>query len=661
VAVALAHGLAPRRYAVVAIGLAVALSLVARQPIGVAAGLSVLAALAVMPEPGRRSAWMPDLLAWLPIGVATATSAGICVVIACGLLRIPLWGSGLGVLTSAMLGVALGAVALRRGGNVALCSSGSLIAWVPGLVVAAAAVFRFSQPMSYWSRPVWAVTDWMSHAEMVADLSRNRMLDYDPASSSAGWIKTVYPRGLHALLAWLAGDGGDGSALAEWERAIEAVSVAAAVLTVMAVVSGALLAHACGVRMRLPRWLIVAVTLVAALLMLHPYAYQPMASAGFLTTTGAAVLAFAAAMVAANGTFGCVRAPRVLLSLLLTVGMLYMWQVLALPLGILTIALAWRWWRAERDRPWLVGGSAVASAGLSIPLVVASLGITRIDDQVLNGGFVGTPGLVSFIICLAALVVVAWRRAMLGALGAGMGILVTMMLLLGILLIPLSGGSLGDVPYYAEKVLWHAGLLAMPVALAGATVAGMVLVFLLRERMPGSPLVRGVIVAAPVVLLLAYVGGGISYGVGLTIRTLAAPGGLSPQVPLAILDEPALLADPTRPVLPLSLHPQGWGPSFLFTDWHAAQLARYLGAEVPGEGTLTSHRLESVCTWLRAHPDATRLTGPTLGYTELLDSGCPEAVVRADQWVVVTTPPEWWRGTPWEGTGGTDESVSTPG
>jgi hypothetical protein len=176
---------------------------------------------------------------------------------------------------------------------------------------------------------------------------------------------------------------------------------------------------------------------------------------------------------------------------------------------------------------------------------------------------------------------------------------------------------------------------------------------------PGRPLLRGLIVVAPVVLVGAYVGGGLSFGLSRSLSTLAAPGGGSPQVAMAVLTDPAVLAG-DRPVLPYLLHPQGWQLWERYDDWHAAQMLRTLGNAVPPGDALLAHRADEVCAWLAANPDAIRLTGPRLGYQELMERGCPADVVRPERWSVLVTPADWWKDTAWEASGGAPDPAIRP-
>ena len=61
-----------------------------------------------------------------------------------------------------------------------------------------------------------------------------------------------------------------------------------------------------------------------------------------------------------------------------------------------------------------------------------------------------------------------------------------------------------------------------------------------------------------------------------------------------------------------------------------------------------------------ANPEAIRLTGPRLGYEELIERGCPASVVRPDLWTVLVTPADWWLDTAWESTGGAPDPAIKP-
>jgi len=247
----------------------------------------------------------------------------------------------------------------------------------------------------------------------------------------------------------------------------------------------------------------------------------------------------------------------------------------------------------------------------------------------------------------------------------GTALIVALLAVVGlgaIVAVTVPGGSVG-LSYYAEKLLWHAVVLALPAAvvavgwlLAGAYRSS------LASRMSGDrPVLRAALVLMPAMLLLAYAGGWLSHGLQANLRGLAGPAGVSPQVPLVVLGYEGADRLAGRPVLPYLIHPQGWQLWLRYPDAHAAQVARTLGAEVPDLLVLSTHRARPICEWLSRHPDAVRLTGPRLGHVDLIDRGCPEEVVRPELWEVLVTPAEWWQDTRWAGTGGApDPSVITP-
>jgi hypothetical protein len=227
-------------------------------------------------------------------------------------------------------------------------------------------------------------------------------------------------------------------------------------------------------------------------------------------------------------------------------------------------------------------------------------------------------------------------------------------LALGLVLVPVGGGTLDDAPYYAGKVLWHGVVLALPAIPA----VGWLLFHLawrshwLASLGRGSRLASAVILGAPAVLAVAYFGGSLTYAAPDALREVVAAGGGTPQVPLAILQEPGLVERGNEPVLVWSLNPQGWHPFRRYDDLHAAQIAQSLGHPVPWRSVLVTHSLAGACAWLGQNPAAIRITGPLQGQDELLATGCPESVVRPELWRVVMTPDSWWTGTEWAAFGG---------
>lgn len=625
--------------------------------------LLVLGGLVATPEPRAKARWFTDLAAWLPVGAVVAVAASTLVVVLGAVTGQALWGDGRARVTLAVLLVAVASVAIWRRGRIALISPVSAVAWVPAALVGVVLGFRMLQPMSFWSRPAWAVTDWMNNAEMTIDLVKHGLLEHTSASQSAGGAPTVYPRGLHALLAWLVSSGPSGDAVpAAWEAVLAALFGAMAVLIVLALASAALLAAAVARRLGAPATIVVIATVVAPLLLLHPQAYSLLGPSGFLTTTAGVVLLYALMLVADAGPRRRGFAPRLVLALLAVLVAVHVWQLLALPVAVVVLVLGWHWWREGRPRTAPVATTAAVVALACLPLTWVTIGGGGTEQAGLDGSFEPLRAVTGVVVLVIAVAGLAIRRRAVGVLGTVLlAAIVTLVVLGGVLALVL-GGRAGEVPYYAGKVLWHATVLALPVAVgASAYAVWRTYTSASLARAVGSrPLIRVLVVAAPLVVIGAYVGGGLSYGWWITVRGLPGSGGVSPQVPLVVLADEEVQDVEGRAALVFLLHPQGWHLWLRHEDWHASQVLRTLGATVPDALTLVGHRAAAACDFLRDHPDALRLTGPRHGDQELIRRGCPEEVVRPEAWRVLVTPEEWWQDTPWEATGGAPDPSLEP-
>jgi hypothetical protein len=381
-----------------------------------------------------------------------------------------------------------------------------------------------------------------------------------------------------------------------------------------------------------------------------------------MTTAAGVVILYGLMLVSDAGPARRGFAPRLMLAAVIVIATVHVWQLLALPVAAVTAYLAWRWWREGHPRPALVASVAVVTVLACVPLGLVTVAGGGAEQAALEGSFEPLRSITAGVVMAVALGVLVARRTQIGPLAPALAIGIVVLLVLGVTLVFVLGGGPGAIPYYAGKVLWHGTVLALPAFTAGAAylVWRAYASARLRRAVGERPLMRGLVVGAPLVLLLAYVGGGLSYGLLINVRGLPSSGGASPQVPMIVLDaEQAQNLDGRAAVVYL-LHPQGWHLWLRHEDWHASQILRTLGATVPEANTLVGHRAAEVCDFLREHPDALRITGPRHGDDELIKRGCPEVVVRAGEWQVLVTPAAWWQGTAWEALGGAPDPALTP-
>jgi hypothetical protein len=647
----------PRRWT--AIALAVIAAALALAHLGLWSLLLavVLVAVTVAPDARGRSSWFVDVLAWLPLSSVLLLVLALVVALPTGIAGIRLWSGSAAVVTWIALLAAVALAAVLRAGRISLCTGWSVVAWAPAWLLAVAQVFRFSQPFSFWSRPVWNGTDWMNHADMVIDLRNRGLLDYALPTPNSVDVPDIYPRALHGLVAWVLQIGGVApTATGMWESTLFALSVVAAGIAVLAVAGAALMALAVVVQLGGPRWLMVAAPLATSVAFGYPTVYGMLFWSGFVTTAAVVVALFALVLVAFSGSARRGFAIRLALSLLLTLAAFNLWQLMALPFAAVDVYLAWRWWRSGRGHVALVATSFVVGAMGCIPLGVHTFTAFAMQHVNIGGGFAPFPIGFTLVTCLASVVVV-WLGSRAGpmppiAVAIALSVLSTVSLGLG--LVVYTGTPIDAISYYPAKVLWQATVLALPAFMAslGYLFHRVWSARLFAARGTTGRILRLVVVVAPATLLVAYLGGTVSFYLGQSLLDVPSAGGESPQVPMVIAESPERLGARGQPVIIWKLHPQGWQFWARFEDSHANQIARSMGHPVPSGLWLANHQVPATCTWLRANPNAVRITGPRHGELDLVSGGCPAAVVRPNDWQVLLTPGGWWIGTKWEATGG---------
>lgn len=90
-------------------------------------------------------------------------------------------------------------------------------------------------------------------------------------------------------------------------------------------------------------------------------------------------------------------------------------------------------------------------------------------------------------------------------------------------------------------------------------------------------------------------------------------------------------------------------------DYMAMEALDYVGfddaMEAPVKPGLYQRDMTMVCRYLKDHPDSLRVTGPNpaAGAPWIVDSGCPQRIVKPERWVSVEIDPVWFGRTLWEG------------
>ncbi len=65
------------------------------------------------------------------------------------------------------------------------------------------------------------------------------------------------------------------------------------------------------------------------------------------------------------------------------------------------------------------------------------------------------------------------------------------------------------------------------------------------------------------------------------------------------------------------------------------------------KSAVASHDYLAICYWLKANPDANRISGPNAAAAAdwLVKAGCPAEYVRPDSWLLLRFPGQWFAGT----------------
>lgn len=646
----------PRAWLASAVAVIAAALAVAHQGVASFGFFLVLSCIVVAPSAGNQARRFHDLLWWAPLAVALSCSVLMALIIVAGLLGLRLWSDPWALWSWLAVLVLLAAAGVWRRGRIQVASRLSLIAWLPAIALAVVQGVRMSKPMSYWSRPIWNGTDWMNHADMVLDLQRRGLLNFALPTPGSGTQPDFYPRGLHAIMAWVVSlESPPADAYQVWSNLLNVLSWFAIGIAVLCFAAASLVGVLLVLRLGVNRGLAVVAALLIVVPLVDPLFYQPIFWWGFLTTAATAVAMFAA--VQALGVRSIVGLPAALAVLLVLTFLVFnLWQLMAFPLVLVDVYLLWKWWSAGRSQPWLVGPALVASTLLCLPLARYTFTPTGTSHVSMTGGFDAVPWWLLVLVLGGALgwggLAVRSRRSREFA-GAYL-VMIGATVALGLTLYGVTGSTLEKVSYYPAKILWHATMLGWPAAIA----VGCWLVWWLWRRpwfsTSGSVgrLVRLAAIGTPVVLLGAFIAGNLSVTWLSSLSSLGDAGGSSPQVAMIVLEDPQALGPIGQPVLVWKLHPQGWQYDAQYEDAHANQIARSLGHPMPNSAPTINHRSMYICDWLRQHPDATRITGPRHGDRDLLSAGCPESVVQSARWRVLMTPDAWWVDTPWASVGG---------
>lgn len=598
-----------------------------------ALGLLAVAAGVVMAP----SAWSAgttgiprDLMSVLPVGFVVVLAAGVAASVSAGLLKLSIATDTTARSMFTVAFVALMGLILRRPDPIAVASGLSAVAWVPAIVVGVVHGLPLLGPVTEWSRPMWGMTDWINHGEMVVEILVAGGLRLDPSDLDRGGEVAGYPRGLHSTLGLILRAFADLSSPAlVWTAVLAAVALAMVGAVVVVLASTGLAAGILAHRAGLTAPVIAAAVLVGEALVLHPLWFQSLARLGFLTSAWAVVILLAqwvAVMVLRGRPLAMIAA-----TLLGAVTLGYLWQ----PLAVSGLALAA--WLTLRFRPATAVGPLVAMWGVSflalVPITVASVALLEVDTAVLAGITPTVPLWWAMVTPALAVVAVFTLLRRWASAGGAWLILVGSLVLLAIVLWGVQATLTRGNSYYAGKVLWMAGVLSISVVVPATLVALRRAVrWMAAAPSPGRSM-RLAVVAVPTTLALAGVSGWLSSGWTASVSDLSRRGGSVPPTALEVLDDPRVVAAGKDGLLVFGLGAEQRSPWSGFPDWHATQLLRPFGVRGPTGAALLRQQEDSLCAWLRDHPEAVRVTGVRRGERDLLAAGCPQDVVRPEAWI----------------------------
>ena len=558
--------------------------------------------------------------------------------------------------------VAVVVVSFVRGGKVSLVGEDAGAAVAGAFVIALGVAVAVVQPFEVWSRAVGRSTDFNRHLLLVKQVVTDGGLNY---------ADTSYPMGVHGLLAILWSAAGGASYESAW-RGVEAILwIIVALLTLAIATIATRSLRMLDVRSAAFDALSVVLVLVVVLQSMWLTAFFRL---GFVTSLAAGLILAALVVLAVSvpGWFG--SAGSVIWLAIATAVMSQTWTLFVPTTGGLlvvaaAIALRTGGWGVLRDRQWLLAAGFTVFAALStVPLIVSLVRTRAIDSDLSEGlAVAGGSGLENpQFWWLAAIglsvmsMVLLWRarnRRVATFLGA--------IFLLGMLTVAFiaaqGAGPLGDLNYYAAKTMWSFTVVVIPLAVVGSIyLLGQALTWIGRAE-PG---VRRLLAAGGLAIVLTVILAGTAG------RTAGTPslfllgvrdgfGLISAQIPTVTeLERRSIDVRGTdeRGVLLWGIFPNS-SPSFAagysnaLGDRLAMESTAWVGTDVlessPALDAVFFRRTDDACRYLKEHPDALRITGPNpaAGAPWLIDSGCPAAVVKPEDWVNVPIDPVWFAGT----------------
>jgi hypothetical protein len=105
-----------------------------------------------------------------------------------------------------------------------------------------------------------------------------------------------------------------------------------------------------------------------------------------------------------------------------------------------------------------------------------------------------------------------------------------------------------------------------------------------------------------------------------------------------------------RPVVAFGMMPYGLNDLIILghEDLFVRQASTWVGLKGLGNLEIDAHLQQRnpyvMCQFLELHPDTVRITGPSEkpGIGWLREIGCPESIIKANEWIVTPMPDEWF-------------------
>jgi hypothetical protein len=244
-------------------------------------------------------------------------------------------------------------------------------------------------------------------------------------------------------------------------------------------------------------------------------------------------------------------------------------------------------------------------------------------------------------------------------MAAAGGLLGGIVLVAGLML--LTGSTWDLMLYYPVKAMWTSMVIAIPLATAGGVLLAGSAWFWSGGRGPlAGPVLRGIVVLVVAVIVVGVIGRGAAFRPHLVLAAQARFG--MPTWALGLLEaieaedlpeerQPGAIVFGLVPDANLQTFTSGYPGAVDYMAMEALDLLDVEGAlDAPVKVGLMNRDMTQVCRYLMDHPDSLRISGPNpgAGWQWIVDSGCPERIVRPDRWMQVQLDSEWLERSGWE-------------